>query len=160
MLFEAVIKELFFSFFQSLLESTHNGSYVKYDVMTPLNQQHKYFSQLRFPVYSQTEAWKEKASFLFQNLSICLHYVSEIMVHLISFAWGPSKLSISFPFASYRSRGFIFYLLSKSRLWMCHPTWKLGGGLLSFQIHCSWKCLMLPKSATCFPFRKFHTPST
>uniref|UniRef100_M4CN36 1,3-beta-glucan synthase n=1 Tax=Brassica campestris TaxID=3711 RepID=M4CN36_BRACM len=45
----------------SLLETAHNGTYVKYDVMTPLHQQKKYFSQLRFPVYSQTEAWKEKA---------------------------------------------------------------------------------------------------
>jgi len=34
--------------------------------MTPLHQQRKYFSQLRFPVYSQTEAWKEKASLLFK----------------------------------------------------------------------------------------------
>jgi len=49
-----------------MLESTHNGTYVKYDVMTPLHQQRKYFSQLRFPVYSQTEAWKEKASLLFK----------------------------------------------------------------------------------------------
>lgn len=55
----------------SLLETAHNGTYVKYDVMTPLHQQKKYFSQLRFPVYSQTEAWKEKASFSF------------ILIHLI-----------------------------------------------------------------------------
>ncbi|CAN8247661.1 unnamed protein product [Cochlearia groenlandica] len=53
-----------------LLESTHNGSYVKYDVMTPLHHQRKYFSQLRFPVYSQTEAWKEKIQRLHLLLTV------------------------------------------------------------------------------------------
>ena len=63
--------------FHSLLETAHNGSYVKYDVMTPLHQQRKYFSQLRFPVYSQTEAWKEKASLFLLKLFFshyCFHH--------------------------------------------------------------------------------------
>ncbi|KAG2327701.1 hypothetical protein Bca52824_010429 [Brassica carinata] len=54
----------------SLLETAQNGTYVKYDVMTPLHQQKKYFSQLRFPVYSQTEAWKEKIKRLHLLLTV------------------------------------------------------------------------------------------
>ena len=45
--------------------------------MTPLHQQRKYFSQLRFPVYSQTEAWKEKASLFLLKLFFshyCFHH--------------------------------------------------------------------------------------
>jgi callose synthase len=38
--------------------------------MTPLHQQRKYFSQLRFPVYSQTEAWKEKIKRLHLLLTV------------------------------------------------------------------------------------------
>jgi callose synthase len=63
---EVVTRDIMDEEVPSMLESTHNGTYVKYDVMTPLHQQRKYFSQLRFPVYSQTEAWKEKASLLFK----------------------------------------------------------------------------------------------
>lgn len=58
----------------SLLETAHNGAYVKYDVMTPLHQQRKYFSQLQFPVYSQKEAWKEKAR-LFSFICLILVFI-------------------------------------------------------------------------------------
>ncbi|CAN6833956.1 unnamed protein product [Brassica oleracea] len=68
----------------SLLETAHNGTYVKYDVMTPLHQQKKYFSQLRFPVYSQTEAWKEKAKDLLSYLFVFLFFIVQIKrLHLL-----------------------------------------------------------------------------
>ncbi|KAL0703394.1 hypothetical protein Bca4012_069819 [Brassica carinata] len=58
---EVVTRDIMDEEVPSLLETAHNGAYVKYDVMTPLHQQRKYFSQLQFPVFSQKEAWKEKA---------------------------------------------------------------------------------------------------
>ena len=39
---------------------------------------------------------------------------------------------------------------------MYHQTWKLEGVLLSFQILYSWTCLLHPRSAICFPSRRFH----
>jgi callose synthase len=74
---ELVTRDIMEEEVPSLLETAHNGSYVKYDVMTPLHQQRKYFSQLRFPVYSQTEAWKEKASLFLLKLFFshyCFHH--------------------------------------------------------------------------------------
>lgn len=51
------------SFFSSsLLESSHGGSYVMHQGMTPLDQQYQYFGALNFPVTEEAEAWKEKAS--------------------------------------------------------------------------------------------------
>ncbi|KAM6553831.1 hypothetical protein CsatB_014593 [Cannabis sativa] len=45
----------------SLLESSHGGGlYEKDEGMMPLDQQYKFFSELRFPVTSETDAWKEK----------------------------------------------------------------------------------------------------
>ncbi|PON81166.1 Glycosyl transferase [Trema orientale] len=44
----------------SLLESSHGGSYGNDEGMVPLDQQYKFFSALRFPVTSDTDAWKEK----------------------------------------------------------------------------------------------------
>ncbi|CAD5311825.1 unnamed protein product [Arabidopsis thaliana] len=67
---ELVTRDIMEEEVPSLLETAHNGSYVKYDVMTPLHQQRKYFSQLRFPVYSQTEAWKEKIKRLHLLLTV------------------------------------------------------------------------------------------
>ncbi|PON69192.1 Glycosyl transferase [Parasponia andersonii] len=46
----------------SLLESSHGGSYGNDEGMVSLDQQYKFFSALRFPVTSDTDAWKEKAS--------------------------------------------------------------------------------------------------
>ena len=82
-------------------------------------------------------------------------------IYLISFA-SEDLLSYLFVFlfSLCRSRGFIFYLLSKSQLWMYHLTWKLVGVLLSFQTPYSWKCQMHPRSATCFLFRMFYPLST
>lgn len=53
----------------SLLDSSHGGSYGKNEGMTPLDQQFHVFDALRFPVYPETEAWKEKVSYLFRIIS-------------------------------------------------------------------------------------------
>lgn len=44
----------------SLLDSSHGGAYGKNEGMTPLEKQYQVFGNLRFPVTSETEAWKEK----------------------------------------------------------------------------------------------------
>ncbi|XP_010475255.1 PREDICTED: callose synthase 1-like isoform X2 [Camelina sativa] len=67
---EVVTRDIMEEEVPSLLETANNGAYVKYDFMTPLHQQRKYFSQLRFPVYSQTEAWKEKIKRLHLLLTV------------------------------------------------------------------------------------------
>ncbi|CAH2038837.1 unnamed protein product [Thlaspi arvense] len=68
---EVVTRDIMEEEVPSLLETAPNGSYVKYDVMTPLHQQRKYFSQLQFPVYSQKEAWKEKANQEASSFAYC-----------------------------------------------------------------------------------------
>ncbi|VVA90093.1 unnamed protein product [Arabis nemorensis] len=67
---EVVTRDIMEEEVPSLLETANNGAYVKYDVMTPLHQQRKYFSQLRFPVYSQAEAWNEKIKRLHLLLTV------------------------------------------------------------------------------------------
>ncbi|XP_048613757.1 callose synthase 1-like isoform X2 [Brassica napus] len=67
---EVVTRDIMDEEVPSLLETAHNGAYVKYDVMTPLHQQRKYFSQLQFPVFSQKEAWKEKIKRLHLLLTV------------------------------------------------------------------------------------------
>ncbi|KAH0905704.1 hypothetical protein HID58_037531 [Brassica napus] len=78
---EVVTRDIMDEEVPSLLETAHNGAYVKYDVMTPLHQQRKYFSQLQFPVYSQKEAWKEKARLFLKNYFIYLTLIKRL--HLL-----------------------------------------------------------------------------
>ncbi|AEE27789.1 hypothetical protein AT1G05085 [Arabidopsis thaliana] len=60
-----------------------------------------------------------------------------------------------------KSRGFIFCLLSRSQLWMFHPTWNLEGVLqyFLFKFTINGTCLLHPRFATCFPSRSLHHTS-
>ncbi|KAH9774697.1 callose synthase 2 [Citrus sinensis] len=57
---EVVTRDIMEDDVPSLLDSSHGGSYGKTEGMTPLDQQFHFFGALRFPVYPETEAWKEK----------------------------------------------------------------------------------------------------
>ncbi|XP_065872528.1 callose synthase 2 [Euphorbia lathyris] len=56
---EVVTRDIMEDEVPSLLDSSHGGSYGKYEGMTPLDRQYQFFGVLNFPVL-ETEAWKEK----------------------------------------------------------------------------------------------------
>ena len=48
-----------------MVESSHGGGYHgKDEGMKPLDQQYQFFGELGFPVKRETEAWKEKVSYI------------------------------------------------------------------------------------------------
>lgn len=59
---EVVTKDIMDDTVESLLESSHGGSYALNQGMASLDQQYQYFGTLNFPVTEETEAWKEKVS--------------------------------------------------------------------------------------------------
>ena len=61
-------------FLCSLVESSHGGGYHgKDEGMKPLDQQYQFFGELGFPVKRETEAWKEKVSYIFSVRSVAQH---------------------------------------------------------------------------------------
>ncbi|KAF7835954.1 callose synthase 1-like [Senna tora] len=67
---EVVTRDIMEGEVESLLDSSHGGSYGKDDRMTPLDQQYQFFGSLNFPVTTDTEAWKEKIKRLHLLLTV------------------------------------------------------------------------------------------
>jgi hypothetical protein len=62
-----------------LVDSSHGGSYGKDEGMKPLAQQYKFFGEIKFPVL-ETEAWKEKVSFICSVTNIVQHKSVKILI--------------------------------------------------------------------------------
>lgn len=60
---EVVTRDIMEDEVPSMLDSSHGGYTGRPEAMTPLDQQHKIFGKLNFPVNPETEAWREKVSF-------------------------------------------------------------------------------------------------
>uniref|UniRef100_A0AAU6MV01 1,3-beta-glucan synthase n=1 Tax=Paeonia lactiflora TaxID=35924 RepID=A0AAU6MV01_PAELC len=56
---EVVTRDIMEDDVPSLIDSSHGGSHVRHEGMTPLDQQYQFFGALRFPV-TETDAWKER----------------------------------------------------------------------------------------------------
>lgn len=131
--------------------------------MVPLEQQYQLFASsgaIKFPIQPVTEAWKEKVCLLKRfPLRCILSFIIlalqfEPTPHLVFFFLHLSTSLIAKYVSACRLSVLIFCLPQKNQQWMYHPTWKPGGGFLSFQIRCSWICPLHQKFAICFPSRK------
>ncbi|OVA03160.1 Glycosyl transferase [Macleaya cordata] len=71
---EVVTRDIMEDQMSSLLDSSHGGSYGRYEGMTtPLDQQYQLFASsgaIMFPVAPETEAWKEKIKRLYLLLTV------------------------------------------------------------------------------------------